>query len=431
MKVLIISHNPITTYQNMGKTMISLFSSFKKAELCQLYIYPTIPDIDFCKSYFRVTDKDVLKSYFRFKVCSGEIDKKTIDTEQHEMFQRKKDQSFYHNQKNKTSHRMLMRDIMWKCVHWYNDSLKQWLKKELPTCIFVAPGSAEFLYDIALKISKKLNIPIVSYICDDYYFVKLSNNLLNRLRVIKLRRKIAKLMKHTSHIVSICDDMSRLYSKEFSVPATTIMTGTNYTIAEKVSIKEDTQAITYMGNIRCNRFSSLAEIGAVLDEINKEQNKEFTLNIYTAEQNSDILSTFDGINSVKLCGYVSGEEFDKVFHSAEILLHTEAFDQASIDMVKHSVSTKIADSLASGIPLFAYGPQQVASMKHLIDNDCAVIATSKDELKAALIKAFYDFDCRKTVAEKSLITAQKYHCSPKNSSNLYEIMESLNEGITG
>ena len=47
MKVLIISHNPISNQSNMGKTFLSLFSQFDKEELCQLYIYPVIPNEDF------------------------------------------------------------------------------------------------------------------------------------------------------------------------------------------------------------------------------------------------------------------------------------------------------------------------------------------------------------------------------------------------
>lgn len=40
MKVLLLSHNPVTTYNNMGKTFLSLFSAFRPEELCQLYLYP-------------------------------------------------------------------------------------------------------------------------------------------------------------------------------------------------------------------------------------------------------------------------------------------------------------------------------------------------------------------------------------------------------
>ena len=95
MKVLIISHNPITTYQSMGKTMLSLFSSFKKEELCQLYIYPTVPDIDVCSSYFRITDRNVLNSYFHFgKISSKEILPGKIDVSNHNFYESKEDENF-------------------------------------------------------------------------------------------------------------------------------------------------------------------------------------------------------------------------------------------------------------------------------------------------------------------------------------------------
>lgn len=53
MKVLLLSHNPVTTYNNMGKTFLSLFSAFRPEELCQLYLYPAVPDTACCGSYYR------------------------------------------------------------------------------------------------------------------------------------------------------------------------------------------------------------------------------------------------------------------------------------------------------------------------------------------------------------------------------------------
>lgn len=431
MKILILSHNPITTYDAMGKTMASLFAEFNKKELCQLYIYPTIPDIDFCDSYYRVTDKDVLNSYFKFSVNGKEIKKSEIDKSTHSMFENPEDEAKYRNRKNKTALRMLLRDMMWSFSSWYNKDLKEWLKIQAPTCIFVAPGTAKFLYDMALKISKNFKIPIVTYICDEYYFVKPPKGLLKKIRVGSLQKKIAGLMKKTSHIITICESLSELYSKEFNVPTTVIMTGTNYSVAKNVRVTENPQSLTYMGNIRCNRFNSLAEIGRELKKINDEKGTDFSLNIYTAEKDETILSTFDGIDTINLCGYVGGEEFDRVFHSADILLHTEAFDENSIDLVKNSVSTKIADSLASGICMFAYGPENVASMQHLIKNKCAVVATSRESLKSMLEALFFDENARIKATQNALKAAEVFHNSQINSKKLYEIMEKVNEDITG
>ena len=431
LKFLILSHNPVTTYDAMGKTMATLFAEFDKKELCQLYIYPTIPDIDFCDSYYRVTDKDVLNSYFKFKVNGREIAKSEIDTSSHSMFENPEDEAKYRNRKNKTAVRMLLRDIMWRFSSWYNKDLKEWLKEQAPTCIFVAPGSAKFFYDMALKISKDFKIPIVTYICDEYYFLKSPKGLLEKIRIMALQKKIAGLMKKTSHIITICDSLSELYSNEFSVPSTVIMTGTSYDISQEIAPTANKKAITYMGNIRCNRFNSLAEIGRELKNINDEKGTDFLLNIYTAEKDETILSTFDGIDTIKLCGYVGGEEFDRVFHSADILLHTEAFDEKSIDSVKNSVSTKIADSLASGICMFAYGPENVASMQHLIKNKCAVVATSRESLKSMLETLFLDENARINATQNALKTAAVFHNSQINSKKLYEIMEKVNEDITG
>lgn len=98
MKTLLITHNPVSTHQNMGKTILSLFDVFPTQELCQLYIYPSLPDTDKCGAYFQVTDKDVLQSYRSMKVNSREI---FPQTNKHDLFSDPEDFALYRNRKNK------------------------------------------------------------------------------------------------------------------------------------------------------------------------------------------------------------------------------------------------------------------------------------------------------------------------------------------
>ena len=168
MKILLLSHNPIATSNNMGKTFLSLFGAFSNDEICQFYIYPSVPDTDKCSSYFRLTDKNVLKSAVVFPaqgtgVCPQE--------NQHRLFENAIDEKVYGNPKNKRPFRMLARDLMWKLSRWNTRALNEWIQGQKPTHIFVAPGTAKFIYDIALKISRRYSLPIITYICDDYYFV--------------------------------------------------------------------------------------------------------------------------------------------------------------------------------------------------------------------------------------------------------------------
>ena len=426
MKVLIISHNPVSTQNNMGKTFLTLFSKVEQQELCQLYIYPTVPNLDRCASYYRVTDKQVLSALFRWNVPGGELDKSLI-SETEGLYQNAGDENLYRNKKNKSALRRMLRDGLWKIVRWYSPDLEAWLERESPECIFLAPGAAGFIYDIALQISSKQNIPIVTYICDEYYFVKPGRSLLEKVRLSLFQRKVRALMDNTAHLTVICDELKKEYSETFGVPTSVLMTGAGIPIVDGPRIVAEPKHICYFGNVRCNRFVSLCRIGRELDTINAETGNDFKLKIFTFEKDQSILDKFRDINSIQLCGAVTGEAYDRAFREAHLLLHTEAFDAESIDRVRHSVSTKIADSLASGIPLLAYGPKGVASMDHLHRHDSAIAAFSEGELRQMLERAFFDVAVREQTVRNALVTAKTYHDSGAAGLRLRQILAEVSE----
>lgn len=422
MKVLLISHNPISTQSNMGKTFLSLFSQFDRQELCQLYIYPVIPNSHRCASYFRITDKEALNAVFLRNKAGGQIPEERICDEQG-MYEHQEDQSFYKSRKNKSAMRRLLRDAMWAASPWNNRQLRAWLDREAPDCIFVAPGVAKFLYNFALKIAKMRSIPIVTYICDEYYFVREPESVLDRLRLKLLRGKMEELIGKSSHLVVISEEMHREYARHFGVETTTLMTGATAPAADRPKRGPERKNLCYFGNIRCNRYVPLEEIGRMLDDINREKGTAYRLKIFTAEKDPQILELFKARESVELCGFVTGDAFEEALGQADLLLHTEAFDEQSMDFTQHSISTKIADSLASGIPLVAYGPESISSMGHLLRHECAITATSADQLRDTLLRAFGDADAGRTAAEKAIAVAKRFHDSAETSSRLREIME--------
>ena len=424
MKVLIISHNPVTNQSNMGKTFMSLFSGFQSSELCQLYIYPTLPNSRYCGAYYRITDKQVVKSLLKFRCPGGEIRPDQIREDQ-KAYEDAGDESLYRSRKNKSALRRLGRDALWMLSRWYSPELKKWLDREAPDCIFVSPGVAKFIHNFALRIAKDRKIPIVTYVCDEYYFVKQPDSWLDQLRLWLLRRKIEKLMANTAHLVAISDELKEDYGEKFAVSVTKLMTGAAFSAAFAPKVTENPDTIRYFGNIRCNRFVSLGEIGWELDAINRELGTQYKLEIYTAEKDAQILDSLRRYESIRLCPFVSGEAFTKALEESQLLLHVEAFDEASVDYVKHSVSTKIADSLASGIPFLAYGPECISSMLHLRRSGCAMTAVSREELRSMLLTAFTDPETRGRVAANALATARVYHDTKANGEKLRQILESV------
>ena len=423
MKVLIISHLPMATQNNIGITFLSLFSRFERQEHCQLYIYPAYPDVDCCSSFYRVSDKEVLLSLPKFGCPGGVVPSEKIHPGQG-LYEDAQDEGFYRDKKNKSALRRLLRDAMWKGSRWYHRGLKQCIEQEKPDCIFVAPGPAKFVHNMALRISKDYHLPIMTYICDEYYFVATPRQPLDKLRLRLLQGRIEKLIENSSHLVVICDELKQAYAR-FGVPTTVLMTGT--TVETPVS-RSTSRDICYFGNIRCNRYLSLAEVGKALSRVNAQLGTSHRLKIYTSEKDAGILSTFRDIDTIELCGFLTGDAFRTAFRQAGYLLHVEAFDEGSIDYVRHSISTKIADSLSSGIPLIAYGPECVSSMKHLIRNRCAFTATSHEALSEMLLQALTDEAAASELVSNALRVSAEHHRSDRNSQLLKTIAEDIVRG---
>lgn len=427
MKILLISHTCCSSYNNMGKTFLSLFSQFRREELCQLYIYPSLPDVDVCESYYRITDKEALKGIVPFSSPGGELNPEKLVFGKPELFEKPDDAALYQRKSNSEPLTRLLRDAMWKLSHWYTRDLKDWVARQKPTCIFLAPGYAKLIYDIALRISRDFRLPIVTYVCDDYYFVNEPVTRIGKMQLALLKRKIDRLMDRTGHLVVICEEMKQVYQTHFGVSSSVVMTGTSRDVTKepgRIVYNEDA-ILSYFGNIVCNRYVSLAQIGEELDRINEEEQTQHRLKIYTSETRKEILSRFDGIRSVQLCGFVSGDDFVNAMSQSDFLVHTEAFDQENMDLVKHSVSTKIADSLASGIPLLAYGPEQIASMRHLIRMDCAFAATSQRQLGDVLRQVLSNEEERRRIVGNAYAAAKQYHDADANSRMLRNILEGV------
>lgn len=427
MKVLLVSHTCFSTYNNMGKTFLTLFSSFRKEELCQLYIYPSLPDVDVCESYYRVTDKEMLKSLCSFAKPGGVLEFSVPESGKTAEWDDPSDAAIYRNKRNSTPVIRLLRDAMWKIGCWYTPALRRWVEEQKPDCVFLAPGYAGFIYDIAIRISRDYHLPIAVYICDDYYFVRKPDNLIGRWQLVRLRKKTDLLMHQAKRLVTISEEMKTAYSGYFKIPTDVVMTGAERECLKETVHNESSRVIAYFGNLARNRVDSVAEIGRLLDRLNEEKGLLCELRLYTPELDEQMRRGMENIQSVRLMKFVQGAALAQAMGEADVLLHTEAFDAENADLVKYSVSTKIADSLASGIPLLAYGPENVASMAHLIRNDCAIVATSKEDLPEALKTALFDGDRRRTVSENAMQTAKKYHQKEQNSRKLRQILELVQE----
>lgn len=421
MKTLIMSHNPITDYNNMGKTFLGLFSAFSEDELCQFYVYPTLPNIKVCESYYRITDWEALCSIVRRRHAGRRISDNEIKHE-NTLYEDRNASKMYCDKSSHKELKILVRDVIWKLSSWKNSYLATWLTEEKPDVIFAAPGASGFFYLVILRIAEICKIPIVTYVCDDFYFSSQSKSgLVGRFYSHYIRKKIKMLMKMSRHVVTISNELAHDYEVAFGCACTVISTGANLKIAPSTYCG-DGRIISYFGNLQLGRYRSLAEIARMVEAYNTSHAAQVTLNIYTADISPQIAEAFEGIACTHFCSFVSSDKMYKEMKKSSILLHVESFEAENRKRVKYSISTKIADSLASGICLFAYGPKEISSIEYLNRNECAVVAMNRDELTDKLSECLDKPEIRAEKAEKALEVAAQNHDSVQQSEQLKFIL---------
>ena len=212
MKLLVISHNPVSRYNAMGKTIASFLAAMKPEEVCQLYLYPSYPCPQICGSFYRITDKDVLRGLPGGKIVPERIDQDASG------FSSREDAARYGTVlKNKPPVR-LAREILWGSASWYTRALRSWLEQEQPDCIFAAGGNAAFLYQMALTLSRDYGLPLIAYLCDEYYFSAPEKGLTGRAWHLLRRRNMEKFLNHAAHALVISPEMKRAYASYYYDP---------------------------------------------------------------------------------------------------------------------------------------------------------------------------------------------------------------------
>lgn len=411
-KVLVISHIAFSDNNNMSKTLSAYFKEFDKNNIAQLYFYPEFPSVDngVCENFYRITDTEAIKSIFlRFDVgnqiyLKNDTIKQTSKTVSnlHE-FGRKRSPLIY-----------LGRDIIWSLSAWYSRKLKKWLDDFQPDIIFFASGDYAFSYNIAYKIARKRNIPLIISCMDDFYLFNMnSNSFLGRFRQKCFMKTVKKTINYSSGLVTLNTKMNKAYSELFQKPC--FVYHNSATSFDNILAKDNPTAISYLGNLSLGRYKQLIDIGRALKEIDSNLH----INVYSSETNKEVLSKMIPENGINFCGKVSADKVNRIIKESLLVIHTESFDEVFKERVRYSTSTKIPDCLLSGTCMLAYGPSDIASIEYLKENDAAFIIDNNTDLKERLIEILNNGNLRENIIKNEIELAQKKHSSEINSNDFH------------
>lgn len=380
MKILVVTRGCWDKSNNTGNTMDNFFGSFKDAEIHNVYLRSELPKTNPCKSIYRISEQELIKSIFSRKKCGNIVSNQPVDENAIE-----KEASMYERaRKTRFFFPWFIREAFWTFGKWKHGGFEKYLRDISPDVIFMPVFACWYPFKIIKYIKKITNAKIVLFHADDNYTLKQhSLSPLFWIYRFNLRRWIRKTERVASIDYAISDLQCREYSKAFKKNIKILYKGQKFDTMPEIKKPGDVIKMVFTGNISVGRYKTLALIGQALDKIN-ENSKRIELDIYTKTSLTKDMKKRLACKSINFKGGISPDEVMTVQKQADILVHAEDFGRKNKLLVRQSFSTKIVDYLYNAKCVFAIGPSDVASIDYLKKNDCAIIADNKKTVEAVL-----------------------------------------------
>lgn len=381
-------------------TFTNLLSGYDKKKLANVYFKSGIPDNDICDKYFYISENNVIKSIGNKKICTGQaistIDLEDIDGMSYEEQTEKRRYSFF------SKHRLwiflLARELLWVVGKWNSDKLDEFIRNFKPDIIFF-PIESYIYFDRVVKYAlEKTNAKSIGIMWDDNFTYKgHPYNLGFRIHRWWLRKYVKNLTGLSSKIFVISPKMKKEFDEEYNVSSELLTKGAQFKkklqpLMSDISVPIK---IVYTGKLNLGRLSSIQLLASILDEINCHEIR-YEFYIYSGTDLS--IKELESLKKkgVHFMGSVTQDKIAEIQTNADILLFAEAIAGNHKYDARLSFSTKIVDYLAAGKCILAIGPQNIAPIEYLVDNNCALVASNREmlfdilnnQLTPALVKEF-------------------------------------------
>ena len=154
--------------------MDAYFHYWDKDCIAQIFSDSKTPVKGHCGSLFQITDYRLLQRWKGNHIETGVI-YNYADLPESTESERRIDEKASANNAYKFGAKHsplthLLRGLLWRKKYWCTDKLNKWLEEFQPECVFMCSSDDYFINRIALYVSEKFQIPIVTAISDDYIF---------------------------------------------------------------------------------------------------------------------------------------------------------------------------------------------------------------------------------------------------------------------
>ena len=426
-RVLVVNGDPFCKSSATGLTMINLFRGWPEDRLAQVFTSAFSADFGVCTNFWRLPPLAMVSHKQGYRVA---LQPATVTTQI--------GPQGANCLGNPVSAKPLapwlggwMRDVgreaMELLPYQLSEVFWRWIKEFDPDVVYSYFGSIRIMR-LAYQVADRLEVPIVPHFMDDWpstiYRRFPLSLLLQRNLVLWLDRCLA----FSPIRMAIGEDMAGEFAKRYGSPFLPLMNCVDDVLIDRPFVEPPERFIVrfiYVGTLYFNRWKSLCEIGRALARLRSE-------NIMGE------LIVFGSVNPgiaferlallypvVHLAGVVSSDDVPSVQNDADCLIHVESFEPNDRLYTRLSISSKIPSYLASGRPVLAYGPSELASVRFIEETGCGQVVVTQDEdiLAEALAKIIKSPSLRLELGRRAKVLAGVTHRASDARNKLRSVLE--------
>lgn len=419
-RILIIATTPYSENYS-SRSLDAYFHYWEKENVAQIFTRNIIPTKGHCKELYQISDARLVNRWLH----------KTKQTGRLFLYEDLEDSGENVVTDNGTMQQLgkkhtplieVTRRILWRKKYWCTSQLNEWLDQFNPECIFYNFSNHIFTQQIALYVAERYKIPIVTAIGDDFYF----NDQKSYSPIYILYRKIFKclsrqiLTREKSSAVYVNDKIRDKYNSEFGLKGETIYFNSTVERRQFAPVNQDNPVISYFGNIRLGRNNSLIDIANALNKINNG----YKLSVYASESDPMYYKPLVDHPNIDYKGSIPYSEVKQRIAECDIFVVVEGFEEEDLAFTRYSLSTKAADSLASGCAILAYGPKEAGVINYLESTGAAFVCNDADGLKEIISSILLNSALQREKYEYAIAAYKQNHTLESSSKRFEKIVNS-------
>ena len=377
------SYNSATT----ANTFASLSENYDSNQMASLYLREEIPTSKQCCKFFSISENAVLRSVLKPNTITGKVfSRDEMSVTQRDICNIEKTKERYKKFGVKRNRILLFaREMMWLIGRWKSKELKEFLDDFKPDIVMYGMEGYCYFHRIVRYVLKSTGAKGIGYFWDDNFtYIQHKPTVGFLLHRYMQRRSLKKTVKITQDFFAISPKTKQEADEFFDINCTILTKPVDIVMNNRSRGSNGKIKIVYTGNLKIGRLDTLKVISDVLDE---ERNlfDKFIFEIYSGTTIADEdIELFN--EAIKFKGSIPSEQVNDVQREADVLLLIEDFQGENKLTARLSFSTKTTDYLGQGKCIFAIGNSDIASIEYLSENDCAICASSKKEIRDAMLR---------------------------------------------